>query len=64
MKNQGKRTTEQKVVTTYCDEKDILLDLKCILKDYYTATFTEKEDGLSLKFTDGTKFIITVKREK
>ncbi len=64
MNDQGKKTTEQKTMQTYCDEKDILLDLKCILKDYYLATFTEKEDGLKLKFKNGDKFVITVKKEK
>lgn len=46
------------------DELSILLDLKVLLKDYYTATFTSDERGLEIKFDNGQKFAISVKEKK
>lgn len=45
------------------DELSILLDLKALLKDYYTATFSADESGLEIKFDNGQKFVISVKEK-
>ncbi len=46
------------------DAISILLDLKALMKDYYTATFTAKEKELEIKFDNGQKFLISVKEKK
>ncbi len=46
------------------DEASKLLDLKVLLKDYYTATFTANEKKLEIKFDNGQKFEISVKEKK
>lgn len=40
---------------------ELLLDLKCLMKDYYVATFTESGDALKLRFNNGQAFILTIK---
>lgn len=42
------------------DEKDLLLDIKCLMKEYYFATFTEDGNGLKISFTNGQSFILSV----
>ncbi len=46
------------------DEASILLDLKVLLRNFYTATFREKEDALKLKFNNGQIFLLSVKEVK
>ena len=41
--------------------EEILLDLKVLLRDYYTATFTKDENTLKLRFTNGQTFILNAK---
>jgi len=43
------------------DSKDLLCDLKTIMKDFYVATFRENDNELCLSFNNGQKFIITAK---
>ena len=42
-------------------EKDLLLDLKVLIKEYYCGTFTEDESGLKLSFTNGQNFFVSLK---
>ena len=42
------------------DSLSLLLDLKVLIKEYYTATFTVDERGLVIGFNNGQKFKITV----
>lgn len=39
-------------------EKDLLLDMKVLIKEYYCGMFTEDEQSLKLQFTNGQTFII------
>lgn len=55
---------DTKKVDFRVDELSILLDIKALLKDYYTATFTENGKGLKIEFDNGQKFIINVKESK
>ena len=34
-------------------EQDLLFDLKCLIKEYYIATFTESEESLKLSLRTG-----------
>ena len=43
------------------DAESILLDLKVLLRDYYTATFTKEENALKLQFNNGQTFILSAK---
>lgn len=42
-------------------EKDLLLDLKALAKEYYCGTFTEDEKGLKIQFTNGQTFVVSLK---
>ena len=42
------------------DSLSLLLDLKVLIKEYYTATFTADEKGLVIGFNNGQKFKISV----
>ena len=42
-------------------EQDLLFDLKCLIKEYYVATFTESGKNLKLSFENGQSFLISVK---
>lgn len=42
-------------------EQDLLFDLKCLIKEYYVATFTESGENLKLSFENGQSFLISVK---
>ena len=42
-------------------EQDLLFDLKCLMKEYYTATFTQSGEQLKLSFGNGQCFVISVK---
>ncbi len=46
------------------DELSLLLDVKVLLKDYYTATFTESENALRINFDNGQTFEISVSEVK
>ncbi len=46
------------------DELSLLLDVKVLLKDYYTATFTESENALRINFDNGQTFEISVNEVK
>lgn len=46
------------------DELSLLLDVKVLLKDYYTATFTESENALRINFDNGQTFEISVNEIK
>lgn len=41
--------------------EDLFLDLKVLLKEYYMGTFTNDEKGLTLNFTNGQKFLLSLK---
>ena len=41
--------------------EDLFLDLKVLLKEYYMVTFTNDGQGLTLNFTNGQKFILSLK---
>jgi hypothetical protein len=43
--------------------KDLLIDLKVLLKEYYAATFTEDGSSLIMKFTNGQVFCLNLKEE-
>lgn len=40
--------------------KDLLLDLKALMKEYYAATFDETGAHLKLSFSNGQKFLIFI----
>ena len=42
-------------------ETDLLFDVKALMKEYYCGTFTESGKGLKLQFTNGQKFILSIK---
>lgn len=46
------------------DEKSLLLDLKVLIKEYYSATFSENGNSLLLKFTNGQTFLLSVNEVK
>lgn len=41
--------------------EDLFLDLKVLLKEYYMGTFTNDSKGLMLNFTNGQKFLLSLK---
>ena len=45
------------------EPRDLIEDLKAILKEYYIVTFCGKADALSLKFNNGQKFKIIIKEQ-
>ena len=57
--------TDKKNVCTAANwktsEQDLLFDLKCLIKAYYVATFTESGENLKLSFENGQSFLISVK---
>ena len=55
---------EMEEVDIRIDELSMLMDLKVLLKDYYTAMFTSDEKGLEIKFNNGQTFVVTVKEKK
>lgn len=42
------------------DVRDLVVDLKALVKDYYTATISADEHSLKLDFNNGQKFAINV----
>ena len=57
--------TDKKNVCTAANwktsEQDLLFDLKCLIREYYVATFTESGENLKLSFENGQSFLISVK---
>lgn len=57
--------TDKKNVCTAANwktsEQDLLFDLKCLIKEYYVATFTKSGENLKLSFENGQSFLISVK---
>ena len=45
----------------FVDEREMLSDLKAIMAEYYVATFTLDESALTVGFSNGQKFRISVK---
>lgn len=45
-------------------ERDLLLDIKCLLRDYYVATFDEEGARLTLRFNNGQTFVLEIKEKK
>ena len=41
--------------------KDVIFDIKTIMKDFYFAEFSEKGNELAILFYNGQKFIVSVK---
>ena len=41
--------------------EDLFLDIKVLLKEYYMGTFTNDGKGLMLNFTNGQKFLLSLK---
>ena len=41
--------------------EDLFLDIKVLLKEYYMGTFTNDGKGLTLNFTNGQKFLLSLK---
>lgn len=63
-KTQTTQTNEKNVcsaVNWITTEQDLLFDLKCLIKEYYVATFTDSGKTLKLSFENGQSFIISVK---
>ena len=61
---QNVKTKEKNVSTAatwVTNEQDLLFDLKCLIKEYYVATFTESGENLKLSFANGQSFLISVK---
>lgn len=42
------------------DSYSVLRDLKYLMKEFYTATFTDEGEALKLSFNNGQNFIIRV----
>lgn len=69
MTEKEEQNTEHSFVTDYegeniewrVEKKSLLLDLKYLLKEYYTATFTQKGESLLIKFNNGQNFEIKIK---
>lgn len=40
--------------------KDLLSDIKVLLKQYYTATFNEEGTALRLRFNNGQQFLFSI----
>ncbi|MDD4291243.1 MAG: hypothetical protein PHX51_03255 [Clostridia bacterium] len=63
--NQGATTLREMTNTTWrLDERDILLDKKFIMKEYYAATFVEDGTALKISFNNGQSFLISVRQVK
>lgn len=45
----------------FVGEREMLNDLKAMMREYYVATFTEDESALTVGFNNGQKFLVTVK---
>lgn len=45
-------------------ELDLLLDIKVLIKEYYSATLTESGNELTLKFNNGQIFKLTLTEQK
>lgn len=43
---------------------DLLIDLKCLCKEFYVMTLTEDGNSLTLCFNNGQKFHLTVEEVK
>lgn len=43
---------------------DLLLDLKCLCKEFYAMTLTEDENFLTLRFNNGQTFHLTIEEVK
>jgi flagellar biosynthesis/type III secretory pathway chaperone len=43
------------------NQKALLQELACIMKDEFVATFYEQVNGIEIKFLNGQKFLVTVK---
>ena len=63
-KTQAIETNDKNICTAanwITTEQDLLFDLKCLIKEFYVATFTESEENLKLSFENGQSFLISVK---
>lgn len=46
------------------NEKDLLFDIKALIKEYYCGTFTLDEQNLKMQFTNGQVFFLTITKQK
>lgn len=46
------------------NEKDLLFDIKALIKEYYCGTFTLDEQSLKMQFTNGQVFLLTITKQK
>lgn len=59
--NENQELNEISESNWFITSKDLLMDLKLLIKEYYAASFTEEDNFLKLSFVNGQIFFISVK---
>ncbi len=52
---------EEQTENFKCDEKDVAIELKVLLEEFYIADIADKENSITLKFHNGQTFKIDIK---
>lgn len=62
--NENQELNEISESNWFITSKDLLMDLKLLIKEYYAASFTEEDNFLKLSFVNGQTFLISLQEEK
>lgn len=62
--NENQELNEISESNWFITSKDLLMDLKLLIKEYYAARFTEEDNFLKLSFVNGQTFLISLQEEK
>lgn len=62
--NENQELNEISESNWFITSKDLLMELKLLIKDYYAASFTEEDNFLKLSFVNGQTFLVSLQEEK
>lgn len=62
--NENQELNEISESNWFISSKDLLMDLKLLIKEYYAASFTEEDNFLKLSFVNGQTFLVSLQEEK
>ncbi len=62
--NENQELNEISESNWFITSKDLLMDLKLLIKEYYAASFTEEDNFLKLSFVNGQTFLVSLQEEK
>lgn len=62
--NENQELNEISESNWFITSKDLLMDLKLLIKEYYAVSFTEEDNFLKLSFVNGQTFLISLQEEK